>query len=92
VLEVGDDHHVPGEALGHGERLGERLEQEVPELELGPDDHMAVVELPRDEAAVKAPIEKAVAPALGDALELSGEPAEFLERQSSAPSYTPMIR
>jgi hypothetical protein len=53
---------------------------------------MAVVELPRDEAAVKTPIEKAVAPAFGDALELSGEPAEFLERQSSAPSYTPMIQ
>jgi hypothetical protein len=92
VLEVGDDHHVPCEALGHGERLGKRVKQEVPELELGPDDDLAGAELPRDEASVKPPVEKAVAPALGDALELSGKPAEFLEPQSPAPSYTPTIR
>ena len=33
VLKVGDDHHVLGESPWHRERLGERVEQEVSEVE-----------------------------------------------------------
>src|SRR5262249_10457095 len=51
LVEVRDDHHVLGEPFRHGERLGKRVEQEVPELEGRPDHDVALVELPHHETA-----------------------------------------
>ena len=76
VLEVGDDHHVLGEAPWHRERLGEGVEQEISEVERRADDDVAVVELPRDQAPAIPPVEQPVAATLGDTVELGGEPAE----------------
>jgi len=76
VLKVGDDHHVVGEALWHRERLGERLEQEISEVERRTDDDVAVVELPPDQAPAVPPVEQPVAAMLGDAVELSGQAAK----------------
>jgi hypothetical protein len=76
VLEVGDDHHAVGEAPWHRERLGERAEQEVSEVERRTDDEVAVVELPRDQAPAVPPVEQPVAAPLGDTVELAGQAAE----------------
>jgi hypothetical protein len=43
------------------------------------DDDVAVVELAGDEAPAVPPVEQAVAATLGDAVELSGQPAEVGE-------------
>src|SRR6266516_5782915 len=72
VLEVGDDHHVFGEAGRHRERLGERLEQEIAKVERRSDDDVAVVELPGDQAPAVPPVEQALSVSLGDAVKLSG--------------------
>lgn len=79
MLVIGHDHHVLGEAVGYREGLGERVDQEVPELERRADDDVAVVELPRDETPAVPPVEHAAATLLADALELSGEAAEVGE-------------
>src|SRR6185437_15161565 len=50
--QVSDDHHVLGEASGHGERLGERADEEIPRVEGRADDDMAAIELTGDQAAV----------------------------------------
>jgi hypothetical protein len=80
VLEVGDDHHVLRESARHGERLGERLDEKIANVEGRADDDVAVVELPGDEATVLAPVEEPVASALGHAVELGGQAAEVVER------------
>lgn len=52
------------------------MEEQVPEGERRADDDVAVVELPRDEAAAVAPVEQTLAATLDDTLELSGQPAD----------------
>src|SRR5690349_8729868 len=88
VLEVSDDHHVLGEASGHGERLGERSDEEIPRVEGRADDDVAAIELPGDQAAVVAPIEQSVAAALRDAVEPSGQRAEIGEQHRMHASKT----
>ena len=78
VLEVGHDHHVLREPARGRERLGKGPQQQVAELERRPDDDVRVVELPRHESPVIPPLEQALAAALGDAVELSGEAAEIV--------------
>jgi hypothetical protein len=79
VLDVGDDHHVPGEALGHRERIGERLEQEIAKVKRCSDDDVGVVELPGHQAPAVSPVEQAVATTLGDPVKLSRQTAEMGE-------------
>jgi len=70
---------VLGEAPWHRERLGERLQQEVSEVERGTYDDAAVVKLPSDQAPAVPPVEQALAASFGDAVELSGQAAEIGE-------------
>ena len=80
VLEVRDHHHVLREALRHREGLGERPEQVVSELERRTDDDVAVVELPRHQAAAIPPIKQALPTTLGDTVQLGSEATEVRER------------
>lgn len=50
VLEVGDDRHVLRETPRYREGLRERVDEEVAEVEIRPDDDVRVVELSRDQA------------------------------------------
>jgi hypothetical protein len=84
VFEVGDDHHVLGEASWHRERVGERVKQEVSEVERCTDDDVAVVELSGDQASSVSLLEQAVAAALGDTLELSREAADVGGRHAAS--------
>jgi hypothetical protein len=59
------------------------VEQEVPELERRADDDVALVELPRDQAPVVAPVEEPFAASLDDAVQLGDEAAQILELQLS---------
>jgi hypothetical protein len=77
---VRDHHHVLREALRHREGLGERLEQEVSKLERRTNDDVAVVELPRHQAAAIPPMKQALPTTLGDAVELGSQAAEVRER------------
>lgn len=80
VLKVRDHHHVLREALRHREGLGERLEQEVSRLERRTNDDVAVVELPRHQAAAIPPIKQALPTTLGDTIELGSETTEVRDR------------
>ena len=84
VLEVGDDHHVLGESRGHGERLRERLDDEIPEVERSTDDDVTLVELPCDEAPPTPPLDQPRATALDDSVELASEPTDVRDRQTTA--------
>ena len=70
--------------IRHRERLGERLEQEIAEVERRTDHDVAVVELPRDQPPAVSPVEQALAATLSDPVELSsqtayvGEPHRFM--------------
>ena len=55
------------------------MEEEVPEVERRPDDDVALVELPCHEAAVKPPVEQALAATLGNTVELRRETAQVVE-------------
>jgi hypothetical protein len=79
VLEVGHDHHVLREARRHREGLGERMEQEIAEVERRSDDDVAVVDLPSDQASAVSPVEQAAAPTLGDPVKLSSQAADVGE-------------
>jgi hypothetical protein len=57
VFEVGDNHHVLGEPSRHRERVGERVDEKVSELERRSDDNVAVIELPGDHASAVPPLE-----------------------------------
>jgi hypothetical protein len=70
---------VLGEAPWHRERLGEGLKQEISEVEVRTDDHVAVVELTRDQAPAVAPLEQAVAATFDDTVELAGQAADVGE-------------
>ncbi|HEX3326172.1 MAG TPA: hypothetical protein VHV50_04175, partial [Actinomycetota bacterium] len=60
--------------------LGERLEQEVSKLERRTNDDVAVIELPRHQAAAITPMKQALPTTLGDTVELGGQAAEVRER------------
>ena len=70
-LDIGDNHHVLRVALRHGERLGERLQYEVFEVERRADDDVAAVELPGNQAPLVAPLAQAVAETFDDTVALN---------------------
>ncbi len=58
---------------------GNDLEQEVSKLERRTNDDVAVVELPRHQAAAIPPIKQALPTPLGDTVELGSQAAEVRE-------------
>jgi hypothetical protein len=85
MLEVGDDHHVLGEPVGHRERLRERVQEEVSGFERRADDDVRVVELTRDQASVVPPVQEPLAAALDDPVQLGDQAAQIVEFQLVAP-------
>ena len=79
IPHISDDHHVLGKASWHRERLGERLQQRVPNLERGPNDDLALVELPSDQASVIPPLEQPGPTTLRDPVELSRDTRQACE-------------
>ena len=79
VLEIGDDHHVFGKASWDGECLGERLAQEVSEIERRTDDDVTVVELSSHQTPAVPPVEQASPGTLGDSVELGSEPTQVFK-------------
>src|SRR5262249_28225484 len=85
----GDDHHVLREARRHGERFGERSEEEIPGVERCADDDVAVVELSRDQSPAVPPVEQTVAATFGHTVELGGQAAEIGDLHRAMPACPP---
>jgi hypothetical protein len=77
--EVGDHHHVLGEACGHAEGAGEHADDLVAVVEIGPDHQVLLIELPGDEPTLVTPPQPTLRLAPADALQLRGQPVYLLE-------------